>query len=126
MAPTLVFRTAADGSRGDFFMGTGSPGGSTIIQYVAKTDHRRRRLGARCAAGDFAGRLWGGEQPGHQRRRREHRNIDATNSGNNDPLVTGLRALGHVVPVTAPTQPGGTPTVQAQSSGISTIIKYAR
>ena len=41
----------------------------------------------------------------------EHPNIDATNSGNNDPLVTGLRALGHTV------------SVNAQSSGISTIIR---
>ena len=37
MAPTLVFKQAADGSMGDFVMGTGSPGGATIIQFVAKT-----------------------------------------------------------------------------------------
>ena len=37
MAPTLVFRTKADGTRGEFVMATGSPGGSTIIQYVVKT-----------------------------------------------------------------------------------------
>ena len=37
MAPTLVFRTAADGTPGDFVMATGSPGGGTIIQYVVKT-----------------------------------------------------------------------------------------
>ncbi|MCQ9372284.1 gamma-glutamyltransferase, partial [Corynebacterium sp. 35RC1] len=36
MAPTLVFRKATDGSMGDFVMGTGSPGGGTIIQYVVK------------------------------------------------------------------------------------------
>ena len=37
MAPTLVFAQANDGSMGDFVMGTGSPGGATIIQYVTKT-----------------------------------------------------------------------------------------
>ena len=37
MAPTIVFRRDPDGTRGDFHMATGSPGGATIIQYVAKT-----------------------------------------------------------------------------------------
>ena len=37
MAPTLVFNRAADGSRGDFLMATGSPGGAAIIQFVVKT-----------------------------------------------------------------------------------------
>lgn len=37
MAPTIVFAKAADGSRGDFVMATGSPGGGTIPQYVVKT-----------------------------------------------------------------------------------------
>ena len=120
MAPTLVFRTAADGSRGDFFMGTGSPGGSTIIQYVAKTiigavdwglDAQQATSLVDFGAANSPNTNVGGEHP----------NIDASNSGNNDPLVTGLRALGHVVPVTA--QAGGTPTVTAQSSGISTIIR---
>ena len=110
MAPTLVFRTAADGSRGDFFMGTGSPGGSTIIQYVAKTiigavdwglDAQQATSLVDFGAANSATTNVGGEHP----------NIDATNTGNNDPLVTGLRALGHTV------------SVNAQSSGISTIIR---
>ena len=37
MAATLVFKMADDGSMGDFLMGTGSPGGATIIQFVVKT-----------------------------------------------------------------------------------------
>jgi len=37
MAPTIVFSKAADGSKGDFLMATGSPGGATIIQFVTKT-----------------------------------------------------------------------------------------
>jgi gamma-glutamyltranspeptidase / glutathione hydrolase len=36
MAPTLVFRRNADGSRGDFVMATGSPGGAAIIHHVTK------------------------------------------------------------------------------------------
>ena len=41
----------------------------------------------------------------------EHPNVDTANGGANDPLVTGLRALGHTV------------STGAQSSGISTIIR---
>jgi len=36
MAPTLVFRRNPDGSRGDFVMATGSPGGAAIIHHVSK------------------------------------------------------------------------------------------
>ena len=38
-------------------------------------------------------------------------NIDAANNGANDPLVTGLRALGHTV------------SVAAQSSGTGTVVR---
>jgi gamma-glutamyltranspeptidase/glutathione hydrolase len=41
----------------------------------------------------------------------EHPNVNITANGANDPLVTGLRALGHTV------------NINAQSSGISTIIR---
>ena len=41
----------------------------------------------------------------------EHPNIVATNNGANDPLVTGLRALGHTV------------NLGAQSSGVNSIIR---
>ena len=41
----------------------------------------------------------------------EHPNVDITNSGNNDALITGLRALGHTV------------NMAAQSSGIGTIVR---
>jgi gamma-glutamyltranspeptidase / glutathione hydrolase len=37
MAPTLVFRRNPDGTRGEFHLATGSPGGAAIIQYVTKT-----------------------------------------------------------------------------------------
>jgi gamma-glutamyltranspeptidase / glutathione hydrolase len=41
----------------------------------------------------------------------EHPNINAANNGDADPLVLGLRALGHTV------------SVAAQSSGVSTIVR---
>ncbi|MBB1635172.1 gamma-glutamyltransferase family protein [Cupriavidus sp. UME77] len=117
MAPTLVFKRNADGSRGDFYMTTGSPGGASIIQYVAKTlvGVLDWKMDAQQAVSmiDFggsnsaaSGMMVGGEHP----------NVDATKpagglAGDNDPLVKGLRGLGHVVNVTA------------QSSGLSAIIR---
>jgi len=110
MAPTLVFKTAADGTRGDFYMGTGSPGGSTIIQYVVKTlvgvldwnlDAQQATSLVDFGAANSATTNVGGEHP----------NINATSNGAGDPLVTGLRAMGHTV------------SVSAQSSGISTIVR---
>jgi gamma-glutamyltranspeptidase / glutathione hydrolase len=41
----------------------------------------------------------------------EHPSIVATSNGDTDPLVTGLRAMGH------------TTSVSAQSSGVSTILR---
>lgn len=110
MSPTLVFRTAADGSRGDFFMTTGSPGGATIIQYVAKTlvgvldwnmDAQQATAMIDFGAANSATTNVGSEHP----------NVDASNNGNNDALVTGLRALGHTV------------STAQQSSGIATIVR---
>jgi gamma-glutamyltranspeptidase/glutathione hydrolase len=110
MAPTLVFRMNADGSRGDFHMGTGSPGGATIIQYVVKTlvgaldwnlDAQQATSMIDFGAANSPTTNVGGEHP----------NVTAANNGANDPLVTGLRALGHTV------------SVSAQSSGIGTVIR---
>ena len=110
MAPTLVFKKAADGTRGDFYMGTGSPGGSTIIQYVVKTlvgaldwglDAQQATSMVDFGAANSPTTNVGGEHP----------NVNATANGANDPLVTGLRAMGHTV------------SVSAQSSGISTMIR---
>lgn len=110
MAPTLVFKLDANGAAGDFAMATGSPGGATIIQYVAKTlvggldwglDAQQATSLVDFGAANSATTNVGGEHP----------NIDATNNGANDPLVTGLRALGHTV------------SVSAQSSGIGTIMR---
>ena len=113
MAPTLVFHKAADGSIGDFVMGTGSPGGGTIIQYVVKTvvgaldwglDAQQATSLVDFGASNSATTSLGGEHP----------NINTANGGADDPLITGLRALGHTV------------STNAQSSGISTIMRVQR
>jgi gamma-glutamyltranspeptidase/glutathione hydrolase len=110
MAPTLVFRTAGDGSRGEFRMATGSPGGATIIQYVAKTligvldwglDAQQATSMVAFGAANSPNTNVGGEHP----------NVNTANGGNDDPLITGLRALGHTV------------NTAAQSSGLSTIVR---
>lgn len=107
MAPTMVFNGSAPG---DFLMATGSPGGGTIIQYVVKTvvgaldwglDAQQATSMVDFGAANSATTSVGGEHP----------NVDTANGGANDPLVTGLRALGHTV------------STGAQSSGISTIIR---
>ncbi len=108
MAPTLVFTTAANGTRGDFLLATGSPGGSAIIWYVVKTLVGALDWGLNpqqaVAMVDFGAANspttnYGGEHP----------NVSAANNGAADPTVIGLRALGHTV------------SVAAQSSGLSMI-----
>lgn len=110
MAPTLVFKVAADGSKGDFVMATGSPGGGTIPQYVVKTivgaldwglDAQQSSGLVDFGASNSPTTTIGGEHP----------NIVAANNGDNDPLVLGLRALGH------------TTSVAAQASGVNTIMR---
>lgn len=110
MAPTIVFNRAADGSRGDFLMATGSPGGATIIQFVVKTvvsavdwklDAQQATSMVNFGAANSATTGVGGEHPA----------IDVSNNGLNDSLLNGLRALGHTV------------SFAAQSSGVSTIIR---
>ena len=110
MSPTLVFNKAPDGARGDFLMATGSPGGATIIQFVVKTlvsaldwklDAQQATSTVNFGASNSPTTNVGGEHP----------LIDASSNGQNDALVTGLRALGHTV------------SVAAQSSGVSTIIR---
>jgi gamma-glutamyltranspeptidase / glutathione hydrolase len=111
MAPTLVFKQTAQGGMGEFVMGTGSPGGATIIQFVVKTlvgvldwglDAQQATSMVDFGAGNSATTNVGIEHP----------NIITTNSGGDDPLISGLRALGHTVTGTT-----------AQSSGISTIVR---
>ena len=110
MSPTLVFRTNAAGQPGDFVMATGSPGGSTIPQYVVKTlvgvldwglDAQQSSNLVDFGASNSVTTTLGGEHP----------NIDTTNNGANDPLLVGLRGLGHTV------------STGAQSSGVNSILR---
>lgn len=110
MAPTIVFRKAADGSIGDLHMVTGSPGGAAIIQFVTKTvvgaldwglDAQQATNLMNFGSANSPTTGIGGEHP----------NLNVTDNGNSDPLVMGLRALGHTV------------SVNAQSSGVSTILR---
>jgi gamma-glutamyltranspeptidase/glutathione hydrolase len=110
MAPTLVFKGTQPG---DFLMATGSPGGGAIIQYVLKTvvgaldwglDAQQATAMVDFGAANSPTTNVGGEHP----------NVNIANGGNDDPLVSGLRALGHVV------------SISAQSSGIGTILRVQR
>ncbi|MNT40095.1 Gamma-glutamyltranspeptidase precursor [compost metagenome] len=112
MAPTLVFDANADGTPGAFKMATGSPGGSTIIQFVTKTlvgaldwglDAQQATNLVNFGAANSKTTNLGGEHP----------NIVAANNGDADPLVQALRAMGHTV------------SVNAQSSGVGTVIRTA-
>jgi gamma-glutamyltranspeptidase/glutathione hydrolase len=110
MAPTLVFRKAPDGSMGEFRLATGSPGGATIIQYVAKTlvGFVDWGMDAQQATSMVA---FGAANSVNTNVGSEHPNVNIANGGNDDPLITGLRALGHTV------------NTAAQSSGIGTIVR---
>jgi gamma-glutamyltranspeptidase/glutathione hydrolase len=109
MSPTVVFHRNADGSRGDFLMATGSPGGPSIIQFVVKTlvsvldwklDAQQATSMVNFGANNSATTGVGGEHP-------------AIGPASDDPLLSGLRALGHTL------------SLAAQSSGIATIVRTA-
>ncbi len=108
MAPTIVFQQSG-GQRGDFLMATGSPGGSTIIQFVTKTlvGVLDWGLNAQQATSMVA---FGAANSPTTNVGGEHPNVNTANSGNDDSLVAGLRSMGHTV------------SLSAQSSGISTIV----
>jgi gamma-glutamyltranspeptidase / glutathione hydrolase len=109
MAPTLVFDSSPAG-RGALYAVTGSPGGSTIIQFVVKTLVAMLDWGLNpqqaVSLVDFGAQNSpptnvGGEDP----------EINRSDNGDHDPLVAGLRALGHQVNLTD------------QSSGLSAITR---
>lgn len=110
MAPTLVFDTDAAGRRGPLYAVAGSPGGSTIIQFVVKTlvgmldwglDPQQAVSMVDFGAANSPTTNVGGEHPV----------IDIADDGRDDPLVIGLRALGHRV------------DLADQSSGLSAIVR---
>ena len=81
-------------------MGAGSPGGTSIIQFVTKTvvgvldwgmDAQQATFMINFGASNSATTGVGGEHP----------NVLVANNGAGDGLVTGLRALGHTVSVAA-------------------------
>jgi gamma-glutamyltranspeptidase/glutathione hydrolase len=109
MAPTLVFDESASG-RGPLYAVLGSPGGSVIIQFVVKTlvgmldwglDPQQAVSMVDFGAANSPETNVGGEHPA----------IDTADNGDNDPLVRGLRALGHDV------------DLADQSSGLSAIVR---
>ncbi len=113
MAPTLVFDRPASGppgSRGELYAVLGSPGGSVIIQFVVKTlvgmvdwglDPQQAVSMVDFGAANTPKTNVGGEHPV----------IDTADNGDHDPLVQGLRALGHQV------------DLADQSSGLSAIVR---
>ncbi len=111
MAPTLVFeKSGAD--RGPLFATLGSPGGAVIIQFVVKTvvgmidwdmDPQQAVGMVDFGAANSPKTNVGGEHP----------NVDTADNGDNDPLVQGLRRLGHQV------------DLADQSSGLSAIMRGA-
>jgi gamma-glutamyltranspeptidase/glutathione hydrolase len=115
MAPTLVFDGAGQpGGKRSLYAVVGSPGGSVIIQFVVKTlvgmidwglDPQQAVSAVDFGAANSPKTNVGGEHPA----------IDASGppgqAGDHDPLVQGLRRLGHQVDVTD------------QSSGLSAISR---
>jgi gamma-glutamyltranspeptidase/glutathione hydrolase len=113
MAPTLVFDTPSAGqpaARGPLYAVLGSPGGSSIIQFVVKTvvGMLDWGLGPQQAVSmvDFGAANTEKTNVGG-----EHPVIDTSDNGDHDPLVVGLRKLGHQV------------DLADQSSGLSAIIR---
>jgi gamma-glutamyltranspeptidase/glutathione hydrolase len=110
MAPTLVFESGQAGARGPLFAVLGSPGGSVIIQFVVKTvvgildwglDPQQAVSAVDFGAANSPKTNVGGEHP----------DIDVSDNGDHDPLVQGLRKLGHDV------------NLADQSSGLSAIVR---
>lgn len=110
MAPTLIFEPGASGARGRLYAVTGSPGGSTIIQFVVKTvvgildwglNPQQAVSSVDFGAANSPKTNVGGEHP----------SIDASDDGDHDPLVRGLRELGHQV------------DLGDQSSGLSAVVR---
>lgn len=111
MAPTLVFDAADQpGTRGPLYATLGSPGGSVIIQFVVKTVVGMVDWGLNpqqaVSMVDFGAANTPKTNVGG-----EHPVIDTSDNGDHDPLVIGLRKLGHQV------------DLADQTSGLSAIIR---
>lgn len=108
MAPTLIFDTSGPDRR--LYAVAGSPGGSTIIQFVVKTVVGMLDWGLdpqqAVSMVDF-----GADNSPETNVGGEHPVIDTADDGADDPLVRGLRELGHKV------------DLADQSSGLSAIVR---
>ena len=111
MAPTLVFDVGPTG-HGPLYAVLGSPGGSLIIQFVVKTvvgmldwrlDPQQAVSMVDFGAANSPKTNVGGEHP----------NINTSDNGDHDPLVQGLRKLGHQV------------DLADQSSGLAAIARVS-
>jgi gamma-glutamyltranspeptidase/glutathione hydrolase len=109
MSPTLVFDQSASG-HGPLYAVAGSPGGSVIIQFVVKSlvgmldwglDPQQAVSMVDFGAANSPKTNVGGEHPV----------IDTSDNADHDPLVQGLRRLGHQV------------DLADQSSGLSAIVR---
>ncbi|WP_185295805.1 gamma-glutamyltransferase family protein [Mycolicibacterium litorale] len=116
MAPTLMFDRpppGPPGTRGPLYAVLGSPGGAVIIQFVVKivVGMLDWGLDPQQAVGmvDF-----GADNSPETNVGGEHPNVDVTDNGDHDPLVTGLRRLGHRV------------DLADQSSGLSALVRNER
>ena len=110
MSPTLVFDRGADGTRGNFALVTGSPGGSVIIQFVVETvvgvldwglNPQQAVSAISFGAANSPMTGIGGEHP----------SVNVTDDGALDPLVMALRGMGHQV------------SVAPRSSGLSALLR---
>jgi gamma-glutamyltranspeptidase/glutathione hydrolase len=119
MAPTLVFKLA-NGGAGDFVLATGSPGGGTIPQYVVKTivgaldwglDAQQSSNLVDFGASNGPTTTVGGEHPNVKVVTTVVGNVTTNDNGATDPLVIGLKALGHGI------------STSPQSSGVNNIMR---
>jgi gamma-glutamyltranspeptidase/glutathione hydrolase len=119
MAPTLVFKLA-NGGAGDFVLATGSPGGGTIPQYVVKTivgaldwglDAQQSSNLVDFGASNGPTTTVGGEHPNVKVITTVVGNVTTNDNGATDPLVIGLKALGHGI------------STSPQSSGVNNIMR---
>ncbi len=110
MAPTLIFEHSTPGAPRNLYAVAGSPGGGTIIQFVVKTVVGMLDWGLdpqqAVSMVDF-----GADNSPETNVGGEHPVIDTSDDGNHDPLVQGLRELGHKV------------DLADQSSGLSAIVR---
>lgn len=103
MAPTLVFTRGADGRRGDLYLATGSPGGATIIQYVAKTLVGNIDWGLDAQQAVSLTNFGSANGP--------NTNVEGDHPGVTPALLSGLTDRGHTV------------NRAAQTSGLSSIMR---